>query len=799
MFAYFLPWGKPLILSGNLSMLNLPKVLTERKISRVLIVTDETIQNLKLIDPLKSKLKEFNIFYAVYDKTVQNPTIDNIEEGLIVYKENNCEAIIAVGGGSPMDCGKGIGARIVRPNKPVRKMKGVLKVRKRIPLFIAVPTTAGTGSEVTLAAVVTNPKTHEKYAINDPSLIPRVVVLDPSLTAGLPKSITATTGMDALTHAVEAFIGKSNTKKTRKCAVEATKLIFDNLKIVYDNPEDLKARSNMQWAAFLAGKAFTRAYVGYVHAIAHTLSGFYGTPHGLANAVILPYVLREYGKSVYKPLSRLSIAVNLCKKENSKKQNAEIFINEIIGLNKHMNIPDTIKGIKEDDENLMVKRALKEANPLYPVPKTWTAKEIKRIIHSVLNGSFKMIKNDTIAAVSTAMQTAAVGIVRISGLDAFKIIDKLFKAASKKDTGNFLPGKLYLGEFFGDGFIDKCMCVIFKEPNSYTGENMAEIHCHGGVWVVKGVLSAVLKNGARLADSGEFTRRAFVNGKMDLSGAEGIIEMIEAESTGELNAASKLALGDLFKLTLQYQKQLTDIISEVEVNLDYPEEDLAVKNILELKNETKEIFNNVKNLTDTYSAGRMGTTRDTIEESLEIDGIKFKIIDTAGIRENADKIEKLGIERTISAINSADLVLYLIDPETYGSVENLKIKEKLKGKKIITVLNKTDLKVPKKIPCDIEISARDNINIEKLKKLIIKTVNLGNISDRLIITTERHFNALTRAKEKLTGCVDGFEQKPYDIIAFELRQIWDVLGEITGTCATEEIINNIFSKFCLGK
>lgn len=446
-----------------------------------------------------------------------------------------------------------------------------------------------------------------------------------------------------------------------------------------------------------------------------------------------------------------------------------------------------------------------------------------------------MIKNDTIAAVSTAMQTAAVGIVRISGKEAFKIIDKLFKTASKIKTEKFLHGKLYLGEFFGDGFTDKCMCVIFKEPNSYTGENMAEIHCHGGIFVVKGILNSILKNGARLADNGEFTRRAFVNGKTDLSKAEGIIEMIEAESSGELNAASRLASGDLFKLTSKNQERLTDIISYWEVFLDYPEEDLSVKSIQELKSETEQIFNNVKSLAGTYSSGKMlkeginlvicgvtnagkstlinrllnydrsivtdieGTTRDTVEELLEIDGIKFRIVDTAGIRESADLIEKIGIERAMSAINAGDIILHVIEPKTHNNKENQIIKEKLKGKKVITVLNKLDLKLTEKIPCDIEISAKNNLNMEKLKKLIIETANLKNLSDRFIITTERHFNALTRASEKLAECLNGFETKPYDILAFELKQIWDILGEITGTTATEEIINNIFAKFCLGK
>jgi alcohol dehydrogenase class IV len=381
--SYMLPFRDPHIIKGEGSIFEITSVLKENKKARALLITDATIQKLGLIEPLKKELLKFDIFYTIYDKTVPNPTIKNIEEGLKQYFENNCDCIIAVGGGSSIDCAKAIGAKIAKPKKSLHKMKGVLKVRKKIPLLIAVPTTSGTGSEVTIAAVITNPETREKYAINDPCLIPHVVVLDANFTKGLPKNITATTGMDALTHAVEAFIGKSNTKKTKKWALEAAKLIFENIKKVYDEPLNTIARSNMQWAALLAGKAFTRAYVGYIHAIAHTLSGFYGTPHGLANAIILPVVLKEYGKSVYKKLSQLSIYVHLGKKENSDRQNAKIFIDKIIELNNYMGIPSAIKEIKIEDEDLMIQRALSEANPLYPVPKLWSQKEIAKIIQSI--------------------------------------------------------------------------------------------------------------------------------------------------------------------------------------------------------------------------------------------------------------------------------------------------------------------------------------------------------------------------------------------------------------------------------
>ena len=298
-----------------------------------------------------------------------------------MYKENACEGIIAFGGGSPMDCAKGVGCRVARPGKTIPQMKGTLKVMKKLPVIFAIPTTSGTGSEATVAAVVSNPETHEKYPINDPVLIPKYAVLDPTLTLGLPKHITSTTGMDALTHAVEAYIGKSNTPKTRDWSVKATKLIFENLKAVYDDGSDVKKRKNMQWASFFAGEAFTRAYVGYVHSIAHTLGGQYGVPHGLANAVILPHVLDYYGASVYQPLSELANAVGI--KGASAEAKAKAFIQAIKDMNAYMDIPTQIKGIKEEDIPQMVERSYKEANPLYPVPKFMGKEEMAAMYREI--------------------------------------------------------------------------------------------------------------------------------------------------------------------------------------------------------------------------------------------------------------------------------------------------------------------------------------------------------------------------------------------------------------------------------
>ena len=376
--ANFLPFRQPEILEG---LEKVPEQIEKLGIASVLIVTDDVLHNkLHLIDGLKEGLEAKGIKYAVYDKTVPNPTIDNIEEGVALYNENACNALIAFGGGSPMDCAKGIGCRIARANKEIPKMKGVLKVMKKLPVIFAVPTTSGTGSEATLAAVISNSVTHEKYAINDPVLIPKYAVLDPSLTLKLPKHITSTTGMDALTHAVEAYIGSSNTELTKAMAIKATKLIFENLKNAYDNGEDIKARRNMQLASYYAGVAFTRAYVGNVHAIAHTLGGFYGVPHGLANAVILPHILDFYGEKAYAKLSELANAVGI---KGTTEAKAKQFIQAVKDMNAYMNIPTTIDGIKEEDIPTMVERAFKEANPLYPVPKIMSKEDFTAMYHEI--------------------------------------------------------------------------------------------------------------------------------------------------------------------------------------------------------------------------------------------------------------------------------------------------------------------------------------------------------------------------------------------------------------------------------
>ena len=379
----FMDWSEPELLEGEDAVLRLASFVKNKGINKALIVTDKGLMGLHLLDPLFDKLKKEGVEFIVYDGVQPNPTIPNIEDCKDAYINFGAQGIIAFGGGSPMDCAKAAAARVVKPKQTVRKMRGYLKVGKKLPPFFAVPTTAGTGSETTLAAVVTDPTTHEKNAICDPVLRPKYAVLDPKLTIGLPPHITSTTGMDALTHAVEAYIGKSNVKSTIRYAEEATKLIHENLEKAYVDGKNIEARNNMLKGSFLAGSAFTRAFVGYVHAIAHNLGGMYNTPHGLANAVILPYVLDWYGDKVYHRLAKLADIIGITKDEMSDEEKAKVFIAEIRRMNKAMNIPEKFNFIKEEDIPTLVERALKEGNPGYPVPKIMNASDCEQVIRSI--------------------------------------------------------------------------------------------------------------------------------------------------------------------------------------------------------------------------------------------------------------------------------------------------------------------------------------------------------------------------------------------------------------------------------
>lgn len=382
--AFFINFSEPKLFKGEKAINKTIELFKSKNISNIFIPVADSIYKLGLIDEYLKYLKENNICYTLYIDIKPNPTIEDVENGLKLYLDNNCQAIIAIGGGSVIDAAKIIGARASNPKISVNKMKGLFKIRKKLPLLIAVPTTAGTGSETTLAAVIVDKENDHKYHIDSPKLIPSYAVLDPNFLLTLPGKLTSTTGMDALTHAVEAYIGHSNTRKTKKYALSAIKLIFENLKNSYDNPSNINYRENMQLASYQAGVAFTRAYVGNVHSIAHALGGKYNVAHGYANAIILPIVLKEYGKTIYSKMAKIYDYVGF-KGLKNKKDKCEFVINYIEQLNSSMSINNEFSNIiMDEDIDELSTFAFKESYPLYPVPKLLDKLDIKNIYKSLI-------------------------------------------------------------------------------------------------------------------------------------------------------------------------------------------------------------------------------------------------------------------------------------------------------------------------------------------------------------------------------------------------------------------------------
>lgn len=397
----FLPYRNPEIVS---SVRDLPDIIKKNGSSHVLLVTDKGIRSLGLTKELEEALTESGIPYSVYDGTDPNPTTANVAEAEALYKSEGCDAIIGFGGGSSMDCAKGVGARIAKPNQTLAQMAGILKVHKKLPLLIAVPTTAGTGSETTLAAVIVDAETRHKYSINAFVLIPRYAVLDPKVTLSLPPSITATTGMDALTHAIEAYIGRSTTKETRKDAEQAVALVFANLDKAYTDGSDETARENMLHAAYYAGCSFTKSYVGYVHAVAHSLGGEYNVAHGLAVAIVLPYVLEGYGEKIYEKLAKLAVAAGIASEETSETEAARKFLREIREMNARFGIPETSKDLRKEDIPKLAKLADHEANPLYPVPVLMGPEKLEPFYYMILEETAESVEQKDVHALLEAQR-----------------------------------------------------------------------------------------------------------------------------------------------------------------------------------------------------------------------------------------------------------------------------------------------------------------------------------------------------------------------------------------------------------
>lgn len=362
------------------SFMDAPTIFKNENKKHPLIVSDKNIASLGLLDGLKQILKDNNIEFSEFYDVEPNPLFKEIYAGADIFKNDNCDSLIAVGGGSSMDAAKAIGALIVSKKHDLEKLKGLFKVHHSLPLLIACPTTCGTGSEATIAAVVRNEKTLEKFSINDLHLIPHYAIFEAKLIEHLPNKILSTTAMDAMTHAVESYIGKASTKETRKEAFEAAKLIHDNVLIAYNQSDNFNAKNNLLRASYLAGMAFTRAYVGYVHAIAHALGALYNLPHGYLCAILLPIFLDEDFDKIYKRLDKLAKYINLEGLTDDKKANARVFINYIKGLNKTFSLPSKIKEIKEEDIPVIAEKAYKESTPLYPVPVLFSKKELISII-----------------------------------------------------------------------------------------------------------------------------------------------------------------------------------------------------------------------------------------------------------------------------------------------------------------------------------------------------------------------------------------------------------------------------------
>lgn len=379
---------KQQVFVGGDSLFSLIKTMKKEKYNKVFVATDKNIMNLNLIGSLLNSLKGNNIEYVVYDDIESDPSIETVEKGFNLYKESNCDSILAVGGGSVIDCAKVIGARVSDPKRSVLKLKRLVGgVRKFKVPFMVVPTTAGTGSENTYYALITNKETKQKYPLLSNKYIPNYVALDPTLTVNLPLPITAYTGMDALTHAIESYVSSFSKffKKDKQQALEATKIVLDNLEKVYAEPTNLKYRENMLVSSYKAGLAFRRISIGYVHNFAHRMGEFYHIPHGLANAIILPYILEYMLPKAKKALSELAIYCKLGNKDEDELVLAQKFINKIKQLNKTLKIPTKIKEIKESDYPVLVKRILKEGD-MCGNPRLMSKKECEAILTSLKKG-----------------------------------------------------------------------------------------------------------------------------------------------------------------------------------------------------------------------------------------------------------------------------------------------------------------------------------------------------------------------------------------------------------------------------
>jgi len=379
----FIPIPQPTLLVGPGSSGRLGQAIAGFGHNKILIVTDSIISKLGLLKDLTDALKAGGAQFVVFDEITPDAPIPLIEKGIDFYKEHDCDAIVAFGGGSSMDASKAIAVAVANP-KPLRQLAGYFKGLRSPVKIYAVPTTAGTGSEVTVAAVISDPETHKKLVIVDPRMVPKMAALDPTLMTGLPPHITAATGIDALTHAIEAFVGNWTTDYSDGMALSAVGLIFENLRVAYNDGKNLAAREKMALASTYAGFAFTRANVGYVHAIAHQFGGLYHTPHGLANAIMLPYVLKYSSPAITGRLAQLALRARVGTEAESEDELAQKFLDAVDQLNRDLGIPTYLAALKESDIPELAKAACHEAHTGYPVPRYMTQEVCEGIIRQAL-------------------------------------------------------------------------------------------------------------------------------------------------------------------------------------------------------------------------------------------------------------------------------------------------------------------------------------------------------------------------------------------------------------------------------
>jgi len=456
----------------------------------------------------------------------------------------------------------------------------------------------------------------------------------------------------------------------------------------------------------------------------------------------------------------------------------------------------------------------------------------------------------TIAAISTAPAIGGIGIVRMSGKDCFEVLEKIFKPKNPETIENIAGYRIKYGTIVNpetNRVVDEVLVSYFKCPKSYTAENMCEVNSHGGIVVLREILELCLKNGAELAKPGEFTERAFLNGRIDLTQAEAIIDIINAKSTREAQESANQLEGYLSRKINEIREKIMDIMVNIEANIDYPEYDVEEVSNKDAENKLKEIENELIKLSKTFENGKIlkegvkiaiigspnagkssllnsmlkeeraivtdiaGTTRDIIEEQISIEGIPFKVIDTAGIRDAKDKIEQIGIEKSKKAANEADVILAVFDSSVPLNDEDREILNLLKHKKSIIVLNKTDLKQVVNKECTeihdvntevINISLKNNEGLEKIYESLVKMFNLNqiNLDNELTITNIRHQELINKAIESTRMALNDLNNSmPIDIISINIKEILEHLGEITGDNVSEDIIKSIFAKFCLGK